>query len=250
MKIALAAALACFTGSLATAAAADPRLDEQVYTPYIETHVLEAGTRFGGENGGRLGGAQTLVGELEYGVNDRLSLAVVGMADKVPGESMSLQGLGVEGVYALGKIPGLGVDTAAYLEYTHGLNGGDDAVEAKLLAARRFGRVRAVVNLIMERPLGVADENYASYGYAAALTWRVAGSLRLGAEAFGDLGSDHGFLRGPQGAYVGPTVRWGWRPHASPVALQFNLGWLKAAGADRTEADSQFRLGLEIERHF
>ena len=42
-------------------------------------------------------------------------------------------------------------------------------------------------------------ENFASYGYAASATWRVAGQLRLGAEALGDLGSDHG-LFGRQGA--------------------------------------------------
>lgn len=250
MKHALGALLFAWATLSAATAFADPRLDEKVYLPTVETHVLELETRLGSESGGPLGGANTFVGEMEYGVNRRLSLALVATASNDPHEAMTWRGVGVEGVYTLGKIPLTGIDTAAYVEYTRGLNGESDGLEAKLLAARRFGPVRAVLNLIAERPIGGGQSDDVTYGYAAGATVRVAGRLRIGAEAFGDLGSDHAFLRGRQGAYAGPAAQWEWRPHGSPVEFDFDIGWLKALSADRAEADSQFRLGLEIEKPF
>jgi hypothetical protein len=239
------------TASLAgTAAMADPRLDEKVYDPYVKNHVLELEMRGGGETGGPLGGSRTYVGEVEYGVNDRLSLALIGKVNNDPGESAKFRGLGLEGVYYLGQIPHTGIDTGAYLEYAKGFNGGDDVVEAKLLAARQFGPIQAVANLILERPLNVPDERFASYGYAVSATWQPAPSWRLGAQAFGELGSDHGFLRGPQGAYVGPMAQWEVRPAGSPFEIELNASWLKAVGADRLEADSQVRFVVELERRF
>lgn len=250
MKVCFPIALALASAAAASTALADPRLDEKVYDPYVKNHVLELEVRAGGETGGTLGGSRTYVGEVEYGVNDRLSLALIGKVSNDPGESAKLHGLGLEGVYYLGQIPHTGIDTGAYLEYAKGFNGGDDVVEAKLLAARQFGPIQAVANLIMERPLNVADERFASYGYAASATWQPAPSWKLGAQAFGELGSDHGFLRGPQGAYIGPMAQWEVRPGGSPFEVEFNASWLKAVGTNRTEADSQFRFVVELERRF
>ena len=47
----MAAALAAM---VATAAQADPRLDEKVYDPYVRNHVLEVETRVARETGGAL----------------------------------------------------------------------------------------------------------------------------------------------------------------------------------------------------
>jgi hypothetical protein len=76
------------------------------------------------------------------------------------------------------------------------------------------------------------------------------GSLRLGAEAFGDLGDDHGFLNGRQGAYVGPQVKWEGQPRGLPVDIELDAGWLAAVGSDRQEGASQLRINLELERRF
>jgi hypothetical protein len=213
MKVVFFGALALAGAFTASAATADPRLDEKVYEPYIKSHVLEVEARAGGETGRALGGSRTYVGEVEYGVNDRLSLAVIGKVANDAGESTTFRSLGLEGVYYLGQIPHTGIDTGAYLEYAKGFNGGDDVVEAKLLGARQFGPIQAVANLIMERPLNVPDERFASYGYAASATWQPALAWRLGAQAFGELGSDHGFLKGPRGALpTGP-----WAQHRRPA---------------------------------
>jgi hypothetical protein len=238
------------SAALAGPALADPRLDEVVYAPYIENHMLELETRVGGELGdGSLTGAQTLVTEAEYGVNDRLSLALVTKLQRAPGESQRLTGVGVEGIYYLGQIPKLGVDVGLYLEVAKGAGGENDGGEAKLLLAKTDDRFQGLFNLIVERPFsGAPGAVFASYGYAASATWRTVGHLRLGAEAFGDFGDDHGFLRQAQGAYVGPQLKWEGKPGALPFEIELDAGWLAAVGPDRREARSQFRVNLGFGR--
>ena len=231
-------------------ARADPRLDEKVYDPYIQNGVAELELRNAQALGGPIGGTSKTVIEAEYGLNDRISLALVGTVVRGPGQSLGLDGVGLEGVGYLGKIPVIGVDTGVYLEYTKGLRGGDDVFEGKLLFAKTAGRFQGLLNVILERPLGVpAGEGFAAYGYAASATWRTVGALRLGAEAVGDLGDDHAFL-GRQGAYVGPQVKWEGHLGSSPLDLGIDAGWLAAVGTDRNEAASQIRIGLELERRF
>ena len=244
--------LGLLVASAATPALADPRLDELVYSPYIENHILELETRYGGElGGGDLAGAHTTVVEVEAGLNDRLSLAVISRIERAPGASDHLVGVGMEGIYYIGQIPKLGVDVGGYLEYQKGASGEPGEGEAKLLLAKTAGRFQGLFNFIVERPFGApAGEGVASYGYAASATWRTWGNLRLGAEAFGDFGDDHGFLTRPVGAYVGPQVKWEGRPGWSPVDFNIDAGWLAPVGADRSEAKSQIRVNLELEHRF
>jgi hypothetical protein len=239
--------------ALAAPAAADPRLDEVVYSPYVENHVFEVETRLGQEFGpGDLQGARTLVVEGEYGLNDRVSLALVGHVEREPGVPDRLTSLGVEGIVYVGQVPKVGIDVGGYLEYGKGLAGESDAVEAKLLLAKTSGRFQGLFNLIAEEPIGAPKgEDFASYGYAASATWRTVGNLRLGAQAFGDLGTDHGFLSGPQGAYLGPQLKWEGRPAASvPVEFGIDAGWLWPIGPAGREAQSQLKVNFEVEKRF
>jgi hypothetical protein len=235
-----------------TPASADPRLDEVVYSPYVENHMFELETRIGQEvGGGSLSNAQTLVTEAEYGFTDRLSLALVTSVERAPGEAQRLTGVGIEGIYYLGQVPTIGVDVGVYGELTKGAGGDSDRGEAKLLLAKTDGRFQGLFNFIVERPFsGPPGEVFASYGYAASATWRTVGSLRLGAEAFGDFGDDHGFLNHPQGAYFGPQLKWEGKPRFLPCEIEVDAGWLAAMGPDRQEASSQLRLNLEFERRF
>lgn len=249
---AAAAALGAATWGVAGPASADPRLDEVVYSPYVENHVLELETRVGQQlGGGDLANARTSVVELEAGLNDRTSLALVTAFEREPGASDRLTGVGLEAIYYLGQIPKVGVDVGVYGEVTKGFGGETDGLEGKLLFAKTAGRFQGLVNLIVERPLGApAGEGFASYGYAASATWRTIGHLRIGAEAFGDLGDDHGLLNGRQGAYVGPQVKWEGRPRGAPFEIEVGAGWLAAVGPDRQEAASQVRINVELERRF
>jgi len=246
--LALAVGFALAGGAVASA---DPRLDEVVYSPYVERHVVEVETRVGQELGpGDLSGARAVVVEVEAGISDRASLALVTSVRREPGGSDGLTGLGLEGIYYVGQVPKVGIDVGGYLELTKGLGGESDGLEAKLLLAKTQGRFQGLVNLILERPLGApTGQGFSSYGYAASATWRVVGRWRIGAEAFGDLGDDHSFF-GRQGAYVGPQVKWQGRPGRLPFELAFDAGWLAPVGLDQREAKSQGRLSLEIERRF
>ena len=237
---------------VAAPALADPRLDEVVYSPYVENHMFELESRIGQETGGgSLKNAQTLVNEAEYGFTDRLSLALVSKVQFAPGQSQRLTGVGLEGIYYLGQIPQIGVDAGLYLEATKGAGGEPDGGEAKLLLAKTAGRFQGLFNFIVERPFnGPSGEVFASYGYAASATWRTVGNLRLGAEAFGDFGDDHGFLTRAQGAYVGPQLKWEGKPDFLPVEVELDAGWLAAVGPDRREARGQARINLELERRF
>ena len=232
------------------AAHADPRLDEKVYDPYVLKGVWELEGRTAREIGGPMAGATTSVLEAEYGVSDRVSLAVVAGFARDTSGPLAAESVGVEARVSLGQIPRLGIDTGLYLEAGRGVNGGESAAEAKLLLAKTSGRFQGLLNLIVERPIGApSGEGYATYGYAVSATWRTIGALRLGAEAFGDFGSDRAFL-GRQGAYVGPQVKWKGRPGRSPVEIEIDAGWLAAVGTDRREAASQVRFSIEFERRF
>jgi hypothetical protein len=254
---------------LADVAQADPRLDEAVYDPYVEKGVLELEARSAGLSGAPGGAAaQANVFELEYGLTNRVSLALVGIESQAPHGMARWSDVGVEGIWNVGQIPSIGVDTALYLEYGHGLSGEPDKLEGKILLAKRAGRLEGLLNLIFERPLNAPDGgSYASYGYAASATWRAVGALRLGAEALGDFGDDHRF-GGRQGAYVGPQVKWEFRPFGGkdadgdddgdgapvhkgpPIEIDVDAGWLAAVGADRNEATSQVRIAVDLERKF
>lgn len=244
--------LAALAASTAHGAWADPRLDEKVYDPFVERHSFELETRWGREFGpGVLTASSVFVAEAEAGFTDNFSLAAVGQFDHAPGHGNRLAAAGLEGVADLGRLPGLGVEAGVYLEFEKGLGDREDKGEAKLLLARSAGRFQGLLNLIAERPFGAATgQGLATYGYAASATWRVLGNLRAGAEAYGDLGDDHGLLRRRAGAYVGPVLNWEGRLPDSPVSVELGAGWLAPIGAARVEARSQGRINVSFERQF
>jgi hypothetical protein len=247
---------------------ADPRLDEKVYAPYVERGLLEFEARSAGLLDAAGGAQSASVFELEYGIDNHLNLALLGIESREPHGPARWSGAGVEAVYDLGQIGKTGVDAGLYLEYGNGLNGRPDKLEGKILLAKRVGRFEGLLNLIVERPLNAPNHgNFASYGYAASATWSVAGSVRIGVEALGDLGSDRGFL-GRQGAYLGPQLKAELRPFGGgdadldddgdeparrashPIEIDIDAGWLAAVGPGRSEATSQVRIGVEVERKF
>src|SRR5271169_4778392 len=81
-------------------AQADPRLDEVVYDPYVEKGVVELEARSAGLVGAPGGGAaQANVLELEYGVTNHLSLALVGIESQEPHGLAQWSDVGLEGIW-------------------------------------------------------------------------------------------------------------------------------------------------------
>lgn len=249
MKIAVSAAAALLLA--ATQAAAEPGLGNKVYDPYVRNGLTEVEVRTGRLSGGSSDGDLTSVVEIEKGLNDRLSLALLGEFEKHPGEAGKLDSLGLEGVLYLGQIPRLGIDTGIYLEYEQRLHNESGVGEAKLLLAKNVGPFRTLLNLIAEHPFtNRPGEDLTTFGYAASATWRIRPGLRTGIEGFGDLGTDRR-LGGSNAHYVGPTVLWETRPGwMRGGELEFQAGYLFAAGAARRYTDGQARFNLEFERRF
>ena len=243
------AALAVAMGVAGAAAAQG--LANKVYSPYVENGVTELELRAGRLNGGPLDGESAAVVELEQGLNDRVSLAVVGEFEHHAGETSKLDSIGLEGVAYLGQIPKLGVDVGAYLEYEQRLHNESGVLEGKLLLAKRAGPFEGLVNLIVARPLSDRPgEHDAEYGYAAQATFETLRDLKLGIQAFGELGTDRRF-GGRQAHYIGPVANWTLRPRwMHHGELEIEAAWLAPLGAARQVTDSQLRLMLEFEKRF
>src|SRR5665213_2701954 len=95
----LSIALPLAIGLLAARAAwADPRLDEKVYTPFVQNGVAELELRSARQDGAAAAGDMTTVLEGEYGLNDRVSLAVVGAVERSPAQAGRFTSVGLEAV--------------------------------------------------------------------------------------------------------------------------------------------------------
>jgi hypothetical protein len=226
-------------------------LSNKVYTPYVEKGVTELELRAGRLNGGPLDGESGAVVELEQGVSDRLSLAVLGEFERHAGEKSKLDAIALEGVYYIGQVPGLGVDVGGYLEYEQRIHNESGVLEGKLLFAKRAGRFEGLLNVIVDRPLSdKPGEHDAEFGYAAQATWETLPGLKLGAQAFGGLGTDRSF-GGRQAHYLGPVANWTLHPRwMKGGELELEAAWLAPAGEARHDTDSQVRVMLEFEKRF
>lgn len=235
----------------AAAAHAEPGLANKVYDPYVRNGVTEVELRAGRLSGGALDGESGAVVELEHGFGDRLSLAVLGEFEHHAGEKSKLDAIAVEGVAYLGQIPGVGVDVGAYAEYEQRIHNESGVLEGKLLLAKQMGPVQALVNFIVERPLtDKADEQQTEFGYAAEGTVAASPSVRLGLQAFGDLGTRDRF-GGRQAHYLGPVAKWELHPSwFGKGELELEAAYLAPLGSARHETDGQLRVALEFEKRF
>lgn len=235
----------------AAPALAEPGLANKVYSPYVKKGVTEVELRGGRLNGGELDGESGAIVELERGLTDRLSLAVLGEFEHHAGEKTKLDAVAVEGVAYLGQIPGLGVDVGGYLEYEQRIHNESGVLEGKLLFAKQTGRIQTLLNLIASRPLtNKADERETEFGYAAQSTFDAGHNLQLGVQAFGDLGTSRSF-GGRQGHFVGPVAQWEVRPSwANGAELELEAAYLLPVGTSRRETDNQVRFALEFEKRF
>lgn len=246
------AALAAGLAWAGAASAADqPGLSNKVYDPYVKNGVTELELRSGRLTGGRLNGEQAAVVELERGVSDRLSIAVVGEFEQHAGEAGKLDSIGIEGVAYLGQIPGLGVDVGGYLEYEQRLHNESGVVEAKLLLAKRSGSFEGLINLISRTPLtNRAGQKASTFGYALQGTFETAPGLKLGAQAFGALGTSD-TLGGRQGRYIGPMANWELHPAwMKGGELELEAAYLLPVGTARADTNGQMRLMVAFERKF
>ncbi len=233
---AAAVTLACLA---ATPALADPGMADEVYGATIEPGETEVEANWGRLAGGIDDGEDALKLEAAHSVNDRLRLAVLGEFEREPGERRKLESFSGEAIYSLGRAGG--IDFALYGEYEVGVHGADK-VETKLLAERRSGPWDFRLNLVAEKELAHGEP--VEFEYAALADVAAAGELRLGVEAFGELGSTRLFL--PRAKhFLGPAARIEIEGLGPEIGLR--AGYLFPLGAARDDSHGQARVGLELE---
>jgi len=106
------------------------------------------------------------------------------------------------------------------------------------------------LNLIASKEL--SGEEPVEFGYAASADYAVADRVKLGAAAFGDLGSFSHFAPAAE-HYIGPSAAF--RLIKSDPdgdgddhgGLSLRTSYLFALGETRETADGQFRVQLEME---
>lgn len=234
--------LAFFFLLVPSASYAAPGLDDVVYGASVELGKSEMELRYGRLTGAAAEGEDAFVIEAAHGFSARFYGAALAALEREPGSSRRLETIGAEGIFTLGPIKDLDLDTAVYGEVEHGIHGPDN-LETKLLLERRKGPFDSRLNLIAERALRSGAP--IQFGYAASADYALGDDISVGAEAFGDLGTSRKITTRSE-HFVGPSINVG-LDHAGPGELELRGGYLLAVGAARNESRGQLRFGLEYE---
>ena len=221
------------------AAQAAPGIDDEVYGAEVTKGKTEIESIYGRLVGGEDDGENVLVLEAAHGFTDSLRIGVRAEIEQEPGETREFESFGVEAIYELGRVGP--VNFAVYSEYEAVFEGADK-VETKLLAQAKPGPLDLRFNLIAEKELrsGAPVE----LEYATSADVKAIGDLRLGMQAFGQLGTTEDFLPRAE-HFLGPVAKFeieGFGPE-----LECEIGYLFAAGKARDDADGQLRVFVEME---
>ena len=244
LKLAGAAALAI----AAVAAQATPGLDSKVYGTHIERGVTEFESRYARLTGKDGDGTSALVLEVAHGFSDRFYGAVLTTFDHEPDQSTQVSGIALEGIYRLGRIPGIDVDVALYGEYAAAFRDQPHNLEFKALLEKEVGGFDLRVNLVAERLLRSSAP--VEFSYAVSADQAVIGDeVRLGVQAFGDLGSSDRF-GGRQEHFVGPVAKFEIEHPPFGGEIGIEVGYLFSVAAARDNARGQARLLVEWEKRF
>lgn len=242
-KRTIAALAACAAGALLPAAAmAAPGLGDEVYDATTTKGELELESRYGALMGGTDDGEDAAKLEVTYSPTDRLRLATLLELEREPGGPRRAEAAGFEAIYTVGRFAG--IDVAVYGEYEVGLrHDTSDAVEGKLILQRKAGPIDARLNLIFEKHLARGEK--VEVGYAASADYAVLGDeLRLGVEAYGELGTFHHFAPRAE-HFVGPIVKT--EIEGLGPDIEIEAGYLFAIDKARADTKGQVKLQLEVE---
>lgn len=238
--------LAALLAAISTPALAAPGVGGKVYGATVESGITEIEARYGRLTGDAADGEDALVVELAHGLSDKFYGAVLIETEREPHASRKIEAISFEGIVPIGRIDALALDIALYGEY-EAIRHGRDAIETKLLLQHRRGPFDGRLNLIAGRTL--QDGAPVEFGYAASVDWQTLGEFRLGASAYGNMGSSKDFLPREQ-HFLGPIVKTEIEHLPAKGELEIEAGYLFALGSARDETNGQFRLVIEYEFRF
>jgi hypothetical protein len=239
-------ALTIGSAFLAQSAFAAPGVGESVYGAKIYPGEVEIEARYGQLDGGSADGEDGLVLEVAHAFSKRFYGAALLEFEREPGEKRRLEAIAFEGITPLGRIEALKLDTAVYGEYEI-VRGGHDKVEMKALLQHQTGAFDTRFNFKVAKVLGTKEP--LELGYAASADWKIIDQFRLGAAAFGDLGTTRNFA--PRSAhFVGPIAKNKFENLIGDSGLRMEAGYLFPIGVARDETKGQIRVIVEWETHF
>jgi len=227
--LALTLSLAALFG--AAPALAAPGLGGAASGANVEEGEIGVLTRWDRLVGDDLGGEDVLRGELGYGVTDRFGVTLAADFVRVPGEGRDADAVAIEGVHELGTLGS--IDLAMKAEYVAVLQGAD-ATALSLLLEHESGPVAVLVDFVAAKDLAGGEP--VTFGYAVLADYSASDNLRLGFEAFGDLGSTGDFLV-DDAHFAGPAATL-----AVGDSLEATLGFL--IPLSDYEADGMVRVSL------
>lgn len=159
--------------------------------------------------------------EVEYGITSHWDIAlyqVFGQVDDpvtpAGGQPFGYRRTNLETRYRLGERGSSPVDTLLYFEIEKAFGEDKWGFEPKLILARDFGKLTAVVNIIPEIELETEEEPSGETelevefepGWSVGVSYEVSPKLKIGAETFGAVTSP--FSDAVVEAFAGPSVSW------------------------------------------
>jgi hypothetical protein len=231
------------SGFAAGVAQAEPGLAGEVYDPAVTQGETEFELRGGILSGGDDDGAWQVKAEAGHAMTEWWRPALVAEWEYEGGDA-EFTAFALENVFDFTVTRDWPVHFGAYIEY-EATEEGPDAVELKLLMARRRGPLDLRLNLIGEREVGKSADNTWEYGYALQAGYAFNEDFQIGVQGFGDSGTDDDFGDlDDQAHYWGPFAQF----EVGDIGaheIELQLGYL--AGFGESEADGQFRIKLEYE---
>lgn len=232
-----AALLACL---MTTPARAAPGLGDEVYGATVDKGEWELESRWAQLHGRAASGEGVIKLEGAYTPTSRLRIATFGEFEREAGGPREWDSAGIEGIYHLARIGG--VDVAAYGEFAIARHGQPETMEAKVLLERTAGPLDLRLNLTGEKALAHGEK--VELSYAASADVAALGELRLGAEAFGDLGDFHRLAPHAE-HFAGPAAKAEIEGLGPEIGIE--AGYLFAIDRARDETRGQMRFSLEVE---
>lgn len=156
--------------TLTMMAAATPAFAvDKIYSPYVEKGEWELeyfGTR-SIDGDGTKNNAQAHEVSLGYGVNDWWKTEVVGIWEKDPNDNTKFHATEWENIFQLTDKGEYWADAGLMLAYEWTPESSKaDAIEAKLLLSKEYGKTYHILNLTLEKEIGSGPKNALEGGLA------------------------------------------------------------------------------------
>jgi hypothetical protein len=221
--------------------------DPKVYSPIVTKGKLAVGNRGNTtiDDDDEHDGSQRHVFLIEYGVTDWWKTEIVARLNKKAEHSLRYYATAWENIFQLTEQGKYWLDAGLYLEYKLKDEKNDpDIFEAKLLLEKPVQGFQNTLNLIIEQELGSDGDDDLEFGYAWRTRKEIGHHMKIGFEAFGELGElrdieslDH------QEHRIGPVFY-----HAIELGhhreIEYNIGWL--FGLTDESPDNTFRWQIEF----